>query len=268
MSGFGMSEIIVIVGLVLIFFGSKEVPRFVRELARIFARIRNYSEQVRREMDEMVRSTGQPTSGAIQSTHNAEQKKQIRSRFLAERKALGKDACEEKSRSIAEHLAQTPEYEKARGVLLYVATPTEVQTQELIQRMLDAGKRIAVPYCTGFGSELGIAEVRDFATELTIGRHGVLEPREDIRDNFFKSDLQLAIVPGVAFDLYGGRLGRGKGCYDTFLKDLKGRIPIFGLAYQCQILSEALPFDYHDVAVDQVITETGLLFTSEEDDAE
>ena len=68
----------------------------------------------------------------------------------------------------------------------------------------------------------------------------------------------------MAFDIYGGRLGNGKGYYDSFLKEIKGRIPLFGIAFDCQIRSENLPFDYHDVSMDQVITESGLLLKKED----
>jgi 5-formyltetrahydrofolate cyclo-ligase len=89
------------------------------------------------------------------------------------------------------------------------------------------------------------------------------------RDNFFKSDIQLIVCPAVAFDRYGGRLGRGKGSYDRFLKEMKGRVPIYGIAFDCQIMGsqDRLPFAYHDVVMDQVVTESGCLIKKPEEAA-
>jgi 5-formyltetrahydrofolate cyclo-ligase len=72
----------------------------------------------------------------------------------------------------------------------------------------------------------------------------------------------------VGFDVYGARIGRGKGFYDNFLRELKGRIPFWGLAFDCQISQERFPFDYPDVAMDQVVTESGLLIKVPESEEE
>jgi 5-formyltetrahydrofolate cyclo-ligase len=129
--------------------------------------------------------------------------------------------------------------------------------------MLAQGKRVVVPYCRNVGNELGIAEIRSLEEDLAEGALGVPEPVERIRNNFFKSDLQLVICPAVAFDIYGARLGRGKGYYDVFLKELKGKVPLVGFGFDCQIQQENLPFEYHDIPMDQVITESGLLLKKE-----
>jgi 5-formyltetrahydrofolate cyclo-ligase len=81
---------------------------------------------------------------------------------------------------------------------------------------------------------------------------------EHLKGNFLKSDLDLVLCPGVAFDTRGARLGRGKHYYDNFLSELKGKIPIVGLAFSCQISNTPLPCDpYSDIRMDEVITEDG-----------
>jgi 5-formyltetrahydrofolate cyclo-ligase len=142
---------------------------------------------------------------------------------------------------------------------MYVSAGAEVHTGECIRELLAQGKRVAIPYVKASGNDLGIASITDLSTDLEKGRFGVMEPIKTLRDNFFKSDLQVIVCPGAGFDTRGGRLGRGKACYDNFLKELHGKSYIIGLAFECQILKNSIPFEYHDIPVDQVITETGLL---------
>jgi 5-formyltetrahydrofolate cyclo-ligase len=147
--------------------------------------------------------------------------------------------------------------------MLYVSTKNEVETKSRINELLANNKRIILPYCKNTLNELGMAEIKNIEQDTLPGMFGILEPVERVRDNFFKSDLQLIVCPAIAFDIYANRLGNGKGYFDTFLKEIKNRTPVFGIAFDCQIYQENLPFDYHDVSMDQVITESGLLINKE-----
>ncbi|MBD3392121.1 MAG: 5-formyltetrahydrofolate cyclo-ligase [Chitinivibrionales bacterium] len=261
-SGLGFTEILIVAAIVLIFFGSKELPRFVRETGRMLGQLRRYSERVRRELDDVGRSMD--VSRHFDEDVRAK-KKAIRKESLAARRGLSDDERREKSSAIMAYLFGAGEYRQARAVMIYVSAAAEVDTRECIRRLLDEGRRVVVPYVRSYGGDLGLAAITNPETDLEPGSYGILEPVKDLRDNFFKSDLQLVVCPGVAFDIYGGRLGRGKGCYDAFLKEIRGKVPVIGLAFQCQVRKEALPFEYHDVSVDQVITETGpVLGRSEE----
>jgi 5-formyltetrahydrofolate cyclo-ligase len=125
--------------------------------------------------------------------------------------------------------------------------------------MFNEGKRVVLPYCTSPSYELGIAEIKDLEKDCITGEFNIREPAQALRGKFLKSDLDLIVCPGVAFDRYGGRLGNGKGCYDRFVNELRGKVPIFALAFDCQLTSETLPFEYHDIPMDQIITESGLV---------
>jgi 5-formyltetrahydrofolate cyclo-ligase len=133
----------------------------------------------------------------------------------------------------------------------------EVETATLIAAALEAGKRVVLPYFRNETRTLGIGEIKDPARDIVAGANNVPEPREDLRDIFFRSDLQLIVCPGVGFDTIGGRLGRGFAYYDNFLRELKGRVPIVALAFDCQVQAGSLPFSYSDVVMDQIVTETG-----------
>lgn len=254
-TGLGISEMLLVLTLVLLFFGSKEVPSFIRHVAQFIAKVRRYGDEIRREIDGASQSI--VASADAQPADTGEKKKELRRHFISKRLSLSPEKRLEKSRTIHDKLFDQEAFREARSVMIYVSTDDEVHTREMMEQMLSAGKRVVVPFCFDGVCRLGIAEIRDQHNELVPGKFGILEPHESLRKNFLKSDIDLVVCPGVAFDQYGARLGRGKGYYDSFLEELKGRITIIGVAYGCQISTDPLPFDYHDIACDQVITENG-----------
>jgi 5-formyltetrahydrofolate cyclo-ligase len=253
----GMSELLVIGALVLLLFGPKELPQIFRQAARLFAKLKMYSDKIKRELDEAIK-LDEPNPAPYESESNIK-KKALRATCVEARNSLSPEQQMEKSIAIWDLCKETDYYKKAQSVMIYISIGSEVATRLSIIEMLDTGKRVIVPYFRNVGSEIGIAEIKNLSDNIHDGALGIPEPIEQLRNNFFKSDLMLVICPAVAFDIYSGRLGRGKGCYDIFLKELKGRVPIMGFAYDCQIQQQNLPFDYHDIPMDQVITESGLL---------
>lgn len=254
--GIGFSEIIVIVLLILIFFGSKELPRFIRDGARLLAKARRYGDKVKEEIDEVTKSLDGPPP-VPHDTLTTGEKQELRKKYIAIRKSMGPADRVEKSRSICATLMSTDQYRQAGAIMMYANMGAEVETVTLIAAALEAGKRVVLPYCRSETRSLGIGEIKDAARDIVIGASNCPEPREDLRDLFFRSDLQLIVCPGVGFDIFGARLGRGLAYYDNFLRELKGRVPIVGLAFDCQVQTNQLPFSYSDVVMDQIITETG-----------
>jgi 5-formyltetrahydrofolate cyclo-ligase len=255
-NGLGFFEILVIGILVLMFFGSKELPRFLREAGRLTGQLRRYSEKIRRELNM---AGAQIDKVKNQFSEVADTKKKLRAECLNARKALSHEERERKSAEICRRLLECDEVKKAKSIMIYLSTEDEVSTQECIPQLLAAGKRVIVPYVKENGNDLGITAINGADSDLEKGRFGILEPVKGLRDNFFKSDLQLVIVPGVGFDRRGNRIGRGKAYYDNFLKELHGKISVIGIAFECQILKEKLPFEYHDIPVDKVLTENGFV---------
>ena len=115
-----------------------------------------------------------------------------------------------------------------------------------------------VPYCVG--QDLGLFPL-DNPDELSSGTWGIWEPRPELRDAAGKRGvaeaIDLALIPGAAFDRRGGRLGRGKGFYDRFLPRLRSEALKIGLAFECQLADE-IPTEAWDVRMDLVITEVGV----------
>ncbi|MFN7889152.1 MAG: 5-formyltetrahydrofolate cyclo-ligase, partial [Pirellula sp.] len=122
-----------------------------------------------------------------------------------------KDAVSER---IVRRFMDLPEYEKAGTVMFYVDVRDEVRTRHSLPEALASGKRIVVPYCLDGELELFWLENMD---ELEWGMYRILEPKVELRDVAAKrltpTDLDLVMVPGVAFDRNGGRTGHGKGYY-------------------------------------------------------
>ncbi|MBN1980441.1 MAG: 5-formyltetrahydrofolate cyclo-ligase [Chitinivibrionales bacterium] len=260
-NGIGFFEIVLIVLIILVFFGSKELPQFVREAARFVAKIRKYSEAVKQEINDIARvATISPVASETFHDQVGTKKEALRTECLARRNAISVEERLEKSQKIAAFFLETDEFKKAIAIMMYAPTGSEVQTQECIEQILVRGKRVVVPYFFPQSNEMGIAEIAHYNEDCQASDTGMVEPKPSLHANFLKSDIQLVVCPGVGFDKRGGRLGRGKARYDTFLKELRDRIPLVGFAYQCQIIEEDLPFDYHDIPMSLIITEQGIQF--------
>ncbi|MBN1577126.1 MAG: 5-formyltetrahydrofolate cyclo-ligase [Chitinispirillaceae bacterium] len=255
-TGFGFFEMLLIVTLVVVFFGSKELPALLREIAKFTAKLRRYSDRIKRELDDVTRSLEpQPVPFAEQQA----KKKELRAFYISARKKMSAAERAEKSSIICSRLMGLEQVKKATMIMVYAEMGAEVITLPAIRRLLSDKKRIILPYGIEGTNDLGIAEINDADTDIVIGKDRVPEPVETLRKTFFRSDLEVVVCPGVAFDYNGGRLGRGRGCYDSFLRELHGKIPLIGLAFDCQMLHENLPFEYHDVAMDTVLTESGIV---------
>ncbi len=156
-----------------------------------------------------------------------------------------------KSRRIQTKLFHTREFRKAKMVLFYVSLPEEVETHSMIRRALRMGKRVVVPRVEG--RRLIPSEVLHFKKDLARRTFGILEPKEKKMRPVRLRDIDLIVVPGVAFDAKGRRIGRGGGYYDRFLKRFKGRVSLIGLAFRFQKVTK-LPTSFRDIPVDAVLT--------------
>jgi 5-formyltetrahydrofolate cyclo-ligase len=252
-TGLGFSEILLVAILVLLFFGSKEIPQFIRTVAKFMARIRFYTDKVKREFDSVTQITSIPQGNSVVP----DKKALLRKEYIAKRKDLSESIRDEKSNQITSLLCDTEYLQNASVVMLYASMGSEVKTDNLIKKLLASGKRIVLPYCKDSSGEMAIAEIFNPETDVAVMNAGFPEVIESLRKPFFKSDLGCVICPGVAFDRYGARLGRGKSFYDRFLKELKGSVPILGIGYSCQIYNDSIPFEYHDIPMDQIYTENG-----------
>lgn len=192
-----------------------------------------------------------------------EPKAVIRQRVLALRDALPEEERRKRSRVIHERLRGLSCFQEAKVALFYASFRSEVETFELIEGWLSVGKMAFLPVVVPDQKRIVITRILGL-DELRPGFREIPEPgREQLRPASVE-DVELIVVPGVAFDLNGHRLGYGGGYYDRFLSGLAGRsIEKIGLAFELQLLPE-LPASAHDVKVDAIVTEERIILPSGE----
>lgn len=180
-----------------------------------------------------------------------------RSAYDARAAQLEKEAV---SAAAATVLMQLAEYQRANTVLWYLDCRSELRTQHALPAALASGKRMIVPYCTvdDFGAnKLGLWWLQSM-DELVVGKWKILEPPRERWGEAGKEvppeELDLVVVPGVAFSRHGGRMGNGQGYYDRLLQRVRPDCPLIGLCYECQLFDD-LVVSSHDVFMDQVVTE-------------
>ena len=176
-------------------------------------------------------------------------KKQIRSKILLRLKTQKEEGRDRKSKAIKKKLFRTPVFKRAKVVMFYMSFDGEVNTEGMIKGAHRVGKIVAVPVCKRDRITIRPCILRTKA-KLNNGPYGICEPA--VKQYIKLEDLDLVIVPGVAFDKKGNRLGRGRGCYDYFLKRVSRDTASIGLAFDFQILP-SIPATTTDVKVGKVI---------------
>ncbi|RKY37278.1 MAG: 5-formyltetrahydrofolate cyclo-ligase [Candidatus Omnitrophota bacterium] len=182
-------------------------------------------------------------------------KQQIRKQILRKLKGQSRQQRIEKSLQIKKQLFSAPEFLYAHTVMCYISTAGEVETMGIIDDMLQIGKRVVAPMVLVESKNIKLLELKeDYKNELVKGAYGIFQPKEDFTREVSAQDIDLAVVPGVAFDSSGNRLGRGGGYFDRFLLSLKKRtIPILGLLFDFQLINH-VPVLSHDIAVNKLIS--------------
>ncbi len=180
-----------------------------------------------------------------------EEKKALRKFFAQVRDAICAEEYAEINRQILHNIIASQYYKNAETIFTYVSFGSEVDTSALIKEALSNGKRVAVPKCNLSEHTICFYEIKSLS-QLKEGAYKIPEPSDELLENgavklIEKADL--AIIPALAFDKRGMRLGYGGGYYDRFLKDFDG-ISIGVSPRQC--ITEKLPTGEYDCAVDVV----------------
>jgi 5-formyltetrahydrofolate cyclo-ligase len=159
-----------------------------------------------------------------------------------------------KSLAIRNKLFQMEEFQKAGTILFYASFNGEVETFEMMKEAQKLGKTIGLPGVIKQEHKIVPTAVSSLESDLEPGIYGILQPKKGQGRPIFQDDLDMVVVPGVAFDKNNNRLGRGEGYYDRFLRGLSSDVTTVGLAFDFQMI-ESLPFqEGHDVPVSCVLT--------------
>lgn len=227
------------------------------------------------------------TEAKIRKEKQEQLKKKIRNEVRAKLNKQNNTQRLRKSRLIQKRLFHLAEFKRAKYVMFYIAIHKEVETLLMIRAAQRIGKRIAVPVISQTGQKM-VREARQFSPsnrlstkgkqgricsrhpagrsprmiaslvgdltkELTLGPYEILQPKTRYIREIPVKKIDLVVVPGLAFDRQGRRLGRGGGYYDAFLAKVPARTPRIGLAFDFQVL-KALPVLSHDISVTRIIS--------------
>jgi 5-formyltetrahydrofolate cyclo-ligase len=186
-------------------------------------------------------------------------KESIRSSMVKKRSHMNFSEVIEKSRRIKARLFDMEEFKEAKTVLFYVSYDNEVSTHEMIKESLKMKKQIIVPKVDVTSHTILCSTLLQWDDLLTCA-YNILEPRQECVNEVSPETVDLMILPGVAFDPQGNRIGHGKGYFDRLLEK-KTHAAHLGLAFEFQMVT-MIPSEKHDRKVDKIITEDRIIVCS------
>ncbi|MBI5213871.1 MAG: 5-formyltetrahydrofolate cyclo-ligase [Nitrospirae bacterium] len=187
------------------------------------------------------------------------EKNLIRKEVLSRRDSIIAETKRLNDLKIKEKVLALPEFGAAHKILLYASFRSEVDTLDLLKYCLNSGKVIALPKVDNDNGRLTLYRMEDM-NEVVAGYMGIPEPQVHEGRRMPVEEMDLIIVPGVAFDWHCNRLGYGKGFYDKLLA--RGAKAKVALAYEEQIV-EHIPSEPYDIKMDKIITDKRIIDCSE-----
>lgn len=185
-----------------------------------------------------------------------EEKQTLRKQVLARRSALSAQERERFSAQAVRHLQQLEPLAGCRTVLIFYPFRDEIDTRAFMALAARRGQEIWLPLTDTKEKEI-VPYLYAGEESLRQGVWGIREPNPDIAQRANLELLEAIVVPGVAFDSHGGRLGYGGGYYDRFLAKLERKPPLIGFAFSCQLVDQ-VPLEEHDYLLDYLVTENGV----------
>lgn len=182
-------------------------------------------------------------------------KKELRQQLRAALDAVEPVQRQRLSNAACDRLLTLPEYQSAQAILLFLSMPAEVDTSPIALRAWTDGRRVLAPKISWEQKRMQPVEISSLTSGLAPDSMGIRQPIEGLPQPI--SEIDLVIVPGLAFDAEGNRLGRGRGFYDRFLSNPEFRGVACGLAFESQVVPR-VPRDDHDRRVDLLVTDAAI----------
>jgi 5-formyltetrahydrofolate cyclo-ligase len=176
----------------------------------------------------------------------------LRRKILRKLKSQSQEEKERRNAYIREKFFSLPEFKIVQWIMFYISLSYEVDTKEMVKEALEMGKKVAIPVIIPEQKRMYASQVINPDDELTEGPYGIYQPKSEYLRPVAADKIDLVVVPAIAFDKSGNRLGHGQGYYDRFLHQLPKKTAIIGLAYQFQIV-EDLPHTHQDIPVSKII---------------
>jgi len=185
-------------------------------------------------------------------------KEQLRRIFRQKLAKISPEERTEKSKKACDNLISTGQFHKAQTIMFYLAMLQEIDTADSMQAAWQQKKTVVVPKVFWDRKEMRAVRINSFDEEFSQAIAGLRNPKSS--DEVSIEEIDLIIVPGLAFDRWGYRLGRGGGYYDKFLADKKLRANKCGFCFAEQLLKEDnLPISKNDINVDLVVTDKEII---------
>jgi len=188
-----------------------------------------------------------------------DKKQELRRLIEKKLEPLPRSESEKKLRAIEEHLFEFANFIEAEVSLLYINQQQEVATDRIIRRCMESTKDIVLPLFDNKNGGAKLFKIQDMAADLRKGGGNILEPNPKRCKQVQMNHIDIAIIPGIAFDEKGGRLGTGGGRYDRIIPKLPGTARKVAFAFEDQI-TQLVPMESHDKFVDIIITEERIIY--------
>ena len=185
-------------------------------------------------------------------------KKEFRKKVINLRKEKDKDFIKHNSDIITDKLLNLDCIKNAKNIMLYLDFNNEVSTDSLIKKLLNLGKIVSSPITLKEERKLIPSQITDLKNGIQYGAYNIREPKPECSPAINIKDLDVIIVPAVAYDKNCYRLGYGGGFYDRFLENLRKDAVTIGIAFELQIFDE-VPKEAHDAQLDYIVTESRIL---------
>ncbi|MEE8386549.1 MAG: 5-formyltetrahydrofolate cyclo-ligase [Dehalococcoidia bacterium] len=178
-------------------------------------------------------------------------KKELRSRLRTMLASIPPETLQERSSTVADRLFGEPEYQRAEVMMVYLSHQHEADTTPIVLQAWQDRKKVVAPQVSWESRQMIPLEIRSL-DDVSSNQLGIREPVQGMPIPIELIDL--VIVPGLAFDPYGNRLGRGRGFYDQFLARPQFRGTTCGVALEAQVV-DSIPAGPHDVKVNMLVTD-------------
>lgn len=188
------------------------------------------------------------------------EKASLRKKLKAARASIPEEAKHSYDDLIFQNVVKTDAYKNCRELLIYVSGGIEVGTHDIIRQAFLDGKLVLVPRCVSGTNIMEFFRICSF-DDLEIGAYGILEPKQHCSEQTEFNDA-ICIVPALAFEKNGYRIGFGKGYYDRFLKGFSG--PKLGICYEKFVIDDVY-MEPHDIPVDLIVTEKKTLIIDKDE---
>jgi len=185
-------------------------------------------------------------------------KGKIRQEIFLRREKLSEELVNSFSKIIERKVENLKEFKEAKTIMCYIAKGKEVNTMGIIQKSLALGKKVVAPKVNTSQQQIVLHEIRNPENDLSLGFKGILEPKSYMAVVKSLNKIDFAVLPGIAFDRNGRRIGFGKGFFDKLFMDKPIHSILCGIAFDFQILDN-LPHSSHDIPMDVIVSERRII---------